>query len=210
MFTEWLIEAYYLRMFLKLSRLPHFTTLQKFTDRITGTILERIISSFILLTTIKQIFFGIDSSGFKPNHASQYYTERSKLRKKWIKLSIGADILKQIICTIKIRRAPKRHDNIDFQPIITRTSEIRPLSIVVCDKGYDSENNHVMVREGLKAYSIIPARYPHVPIWRTHGRYRKQMKRGYSTLYNQRNKDETIVSVIKRLIGEHVTSRLVS
>ncbi|HET7390920.1 MAG TPA: hypothetical protein VFJ51_08870, partial [Nitrososphaeraceae archaeon] len=66
MFTEWLVvEAYYLRMFLKLSRIPHFTTLQKFTDRITGT-----ISSFILLTTSKQIFFGIDSSWFKPNHAS--------------------------------------------------------------------------------------------------------------------------------------------
>ena len=38
MFTEWLVEAYYLRMFLKLSRIPHFTTLQKFTNRITGTI----------------------------------------------------------------------------------------------------------------------------------------------------------------------------
>ena len=64
MFTEWLVvEAYYLRMFLELSRIPHFTTLQKFTDRITGTILERIIiiSSFILLTTTsKQIFFGIN------------------------------------------------------------------------------------------------------------------------------------------------------
>ena len=34
MFTEWLVEAYYLRMFLNLSRIPHFTTLQKFTDRI--------------------------------------------------------------------------------------------------------------------------------------------------------------------------------
>jgi hypothetical protein len=213
MFTEWLVEAYYLRMFLNLSRIPHFTTLQKFTNRITGTILERIISSFILLTTVKRIFLGIDSSGFKPSHASQYYTERSGLRKKWIKkLSVGAaDMLKQIICTIKIRRAPKRHDNIDFQPIMTRTSEIRPLSIAVCDKGYDSEKNHVLVREGLKAYSIIPARYPHVPIcMRTHGRYRKQMKRGYSKpLYNQRNKDETIMSVIKRLFGEHVTSRLV-
>jgi hypothetical protein len=71
-------------------------------------ILERIIiSSFILLTTIKRIFLGIDSSGFKPTHASQYYTERSGLRKKWIKkLSVGGDMLKQIICTIKIRRAP--------------------------------------------------------------------------------------------------------
>ena len=37
------------------------------------------------------------------------------------------------------------------------------------------------------------------------------MKRGYSKLlYNQRNKNnETIISVIKRLFGEHITSRLV-
>jgi hypothetical protein len=110
MFTaEWLVVAYYLRMFLKLSRIiSHFTTLQKFTDRITVTILGRIIiSSFIVLTTTKRIFLGIDSSGFKPTHASQYYTERSRLRKKWIKkLSVvgGDDMLKPIIiCTIKIR-----------------------------------------------------------------------------------------------------------
>ena len=33
------------------------------------------------------------------------------------------------------------------------------------------------------------------------------MKRGYSRLlYNQRNKNETILSVIKRLFGEHITS----
>src|SRR5436853_5237567 len=38
----------------------------------------------------------------------------------------------------------------------------------------------------------------------------KQMKRGYcKLLYNQRNKNETILSVIKRLFGEHITSRLV-
>jgi hypothetical protein len=49
-----------------------------------------------------------------------------------------------------------------------------------------------------------------VSIWKTHDKYRKEMKRGYKVLYNQRNnKDETIVSVIKRLFGEYVTSRLI-
>jgi DDE family transposase len=116
----------------------------------------------------------------------------------------------QIICTITIRRAPTRHDNnIDLRPIITRTSNILPLSVVTADRGYDSEDNHQLVRDGLHAFSIIPARYEHIPIWRTYGRYRKQIKRGYSKLlYNQRNKDETIVSVIKRLFGEHLMSRL--
>ncbi len=66
------------------------------------------------------------------------------------------------------------------------------------------------VREHLNALSIIPARYEDVPVWRTHGRYRKQMKRRFHKhLYSQRNKNETILSVIKRMFGEHVTSRLI-
>ncbi len=98
----------------------------------------------------------------------------------------------------------------DFTPVIARIAEISPLSVVVGDKGYDSEDNHALVREELHAFSVIPTRYENVPIWRTHGRYRKQMKRGYSkTLYHQRNKDETIVLLIKRLFGEHISSRQV-
>jgi hypothetical protein len=86
MFVEWLIEAYYLRMFLQLSHIPHYTTLQKFAARINGTLLERIISSFILLlTNIRKIFAGIDSTGFKITHASQYYTERTGTRRKYAK-----------------------------------------------------------------------------------------------------------------------------
>ncbi|MGZ5470860.1 MAG: transposase, partial [Nitrososphaeraceae archaeon] len=78
------------------------------------------------------------------------------------------------------------------------------------DKGYDSEENHRLVREELNGFSLIPPRYENVPIWKTHGRYRREMKRGYNKiLYHQRNKDETIVSVIKRLFGEQITSKLI-
>jgi hypothetical protein len=60
LFVDWLVEAYYLRTFLRLSHIPHFTTLQKFTERISGTLLGKIISSFIILTKIGQLFIGID------------------------------------------------------------------------------------------------------------------------------------------------------
>ena len=84
------------------------------------------------------------------------------------------------------------------------------LSVITADKAYDSEDNHVLVRDVLHTLSVIPARYEHVPIGTTHGKYRKQMKRSYSKLlYNQRSKNEAILSVIKRLFGEHITSRSV-
>ena len=170
MFSEWLVEAYYLRTFLQLSHIPHFTTLQKFTERISGTLLEKVMSSFIILTKIGQLFVGIDSSGFKATYTSQYYAERIKLRRKYIKLSLAADVLQQIICTIKIRRAPTRHDNIDFRPLLIKLSESVQLSVVTADKAYDSEDNHVLVRDILHAFSVIPPRYEHVPIRKTHGR----------------------------------------
>ena len=122
MFVDWLFEAYYLRSFLRLSRISHFTTLQKFTGRINNALLEKIISTFIVISGTKHIFVGIDSTGIRMTSASQYYTDRTGLRRKYAKLSIGADVLQQIICTIKIRRAPTRHDNIDFKPIITKNS----------------------------------------------------------------------------------------
>lgn len=64
-------------------------------------------------------------------------------------------MLKQVICTLKIRRAPRRHDNVDFKPLVESAAAILPLSVVVADKGYDSEDNHVLVREHHGAYSII-------------------------------------------------------
>jgi hypothetical protein len=39
--------------------------------------------------------------------------------------------------------------------VITRISKIKSLSVVVADKAYDSEDNHVMVREKLKGFSDI-------------------------------------------------------
>ena len=139
MFTDWLVEAHYLRLFLQqLSRIPHYTTLQKFTDRTNIIMLGKIISSsFILFTGTRHIFTGIDATGFKITQASEYYTNRTKLRsKKYAKLSIGADVLKQIICKVKIRRDPTKHDNIDFKPFMKKISGLGRLSVVVAqDKG---------------------------------------------------------------------------
>jgi hypothetical protein len=64
---------------LGLSKLPHFTTIDKFLLRMPGALLERVLGGFIHLTRIrKQVFFSPDSSGFSPHHASHYYAVRIK------------------------------------------------------------------------------------------------------------------------------------
>ena len=53
MFTDWFVEAYYLRLFLQLSnKISHYTTLQKFIDRINIMMLGK-IRSFPQLSSLQ-------------------------------------------------------------------------------------------------------------------------------------------------------------
>lgn len=72
----------------------------------------------------------------------------------------------------------------------------------MCDDG-----NHIGAKQ-MSIAAIIPTRYSDVPIYRTSGIHRKEMKRNFPVeLYHQRNKSETIFFVIKRMMSEEITSR---
>ena len=210
-FVEWLEEANNLLQYLQLKRIPHFTTLQKFAARISNSILQKILLSFVIAhdNQGQGHTIGIDATGFK-SAFSQYYDNRTATtanvsKRTFIKNTICVDTNRQLICKTKTRHS-YCHDNIDFIPVLYAIQNL-PISLVVADKGYDDEKNHKFVRECLLSYSIIPTRFESVPVWKTHGRYRKQMKRGYDIkLYHQRNKVETIFSVIKRMFGEYIRS----
>ena len=102
MFVDWLVEeAYYLRIALRLSYI--YTTLHhssKVCCKNKWYYIGKIISSFILsLIYIDRLFIGIGSSGFKVTNALHYYTDKAKLHNKYLKLSLSAHLLSQIICT---------------------------------------------------------------------------------------------------------------
>jgi hypothetical protein len=124
---------------------------------------------------------------------------------RFVKLTMGVELKKQLVTSVRIRRGPCDDDR-DFRPVVTKVRAIKPIDVGVGDRGCDDEKNHAFLREERHATSIIPARYQDVPVWRTRGRYRKEMKRGYSKAYHQRSKDETILSVIKRTMGDEVRS----
>jgi len=207
-FVDFLYECTSIQQQLRLSRLPHYTTLQKASSRLESTILHKILSEFILYIKVQLVLVGIDGTGFGHGQSSYYYTKPAKLRRKFVKISIAADMNQQIVCAIKIRHQP-RHDSIDFAPLLERTNQIIPVNTVVADKRYDSESNHVAAKNLGIASVIIPPRYADVPVRKTKGCYRKTLKRdGYDdAIYHQRNKVETIFSVIKRMFGDCVMSK---
>jgi len=109
-----------------------------------------------------------------------------------------------MITSTKLRRGPN-NDNIDFIPVAGKADSFK--SIGIGDKAFDDESNHAFLREELNDLSIIPARNENIPIWRTKGKYRKEMKRGYSKkMYHQRSKVETIFFVIKKTMGDDIKS----
>jgi len=208
-FTEWLGCCRPLLRLLGLGQVPHYSTLQKYAARISASLLDRVLKAFTREVNPCEPVLGVDASGFNPSRASSYYTRSLKPRrvKRYVKCTLAVELGTQLVCGFKPRRLA-RHDLADFKPVLEKAS-MRP-SVVVADKGYDAEHAHAYVREKLGAYSIIPPRHRDVPVWRTRGRYRKEMKRGYpEAVYHQRSKEETVFSVVKRLMGEHLTARLV-
>jgi hypothetical protein len=83
---------------------------------------------------------------------------------------------------------------------------IKPIKVGIGDKGYDDDEPRIP--EGRAACGVDnPSEYQDVPMWRTHGVYRKEMERGYSKkTYHQRSKDETIFSIVKMTMGDEVRS----
>jgi hypothetical protein len=75
------------------------------------------------------------------------------------------------------------------------------------DKGYDSEKIHELIRDTLTSCSLIPVRNrkrKRISIYY----YRRQIALSFDQeKYHQRNKVETVFSVLKRKFGESLKAR---
>lgn len=229
-FFEWIENFTGLWEEFGLERIPHFTTLQKFTNRCP----KRYLDIFIKLSGILDITNGhitaIDSTGFSLTNASIHYTVVIKSRifepggkrkrgrprtrrpiHRYLKVTFVVDTDTLIIFTVSIRRGPD-NDNKDFIRSYKKIENDRDIDIshVLADKGYDSEANHEYVHDILGAESIIPPRRNRSKDYRTRGKYRSLMRTGYDeTLYHQRNMVETVNSVIKRRMRDYVRAKTV-
>jgi len=196
------------------SKIPHFTTLQKFFARISANLWETLLTITYLLFEVKRANIGIDSTGFRPAHVSHYYHVRFKdLQKtrRFMKHSISVDTDNQAIVSA-INSISWHHDNVYFEPLARKSKAIVDLNNVTADMGYDSELNHVLVREELGGNSIIPIR-PTSSNRCVHsfkyGRYRKELFNNFPLkTYHQRSKVETVNFVEKRKFGDELRSKL--
>ena len=221
---ELLPDYILLLVYLELKKIPHFTTLQKVSQRLKGTLIEGIFLGFARKAKFRS---GIDSTGISLQHSSYYYEQRLEhfrkakkrkpgrpkkaRRKKHQYTSIFADLDGRIILSIKAFRG-KKSDNKMMIPTIQKAKEVfKQIISNDADRGYDAEYNHAFNNKVMKTKDYIKLKNKDVPIHRTRGENRKKAKRKANAKLgrprkNHRNKIESIIFVLKKICGEHLSA----
>ena len=194
---------------LGLKTIPHYSTLCRFSERISSDLLNRLIrgiNRFYPKKTCCCRIVALDSSGMILDRASLYYSWRTgKIRRDFLKLSITVETNSLSIICCKVTDG-YHHDSVIAPSLIRESNRVYRANCYVMDKGYDSESLHSFINNEMDAESIIPPR-----IWGNHvpsSYYRHKMFLSFPhEKYRRRNLVESMFSVIKRIFSERIRSR---
>ena len=205
---------------LGLTRIPHYTTLQKAAQRLLKSApARRLLEATVRLhlgrkRRVKRS--AIDSTGLECSAASGYFVRRrSRVAEPWKtvvyhhypKLGLVCGTDDHFIFASHAGRGP-RPDVDEFRPLVAEALRIVRLSQMTADAGYDSEPNHCFARDQHGLRTIIPAKHGRPTDKPPTGHYRRLMKSRFDRqAYRRRSQVETVISMIKRRQGAHVRGR---
>lgn len=138
--------------------------------------------------------------------------KRSKSAKRTPKLTVAVDSRSHIVLSHKTRTG-MGSDARDFEPTVRVAKRRNPRARrVLADAGYDSHNNHRIARDELGLRSLIKTGGGRPTTKAPTSHYRRLMKRQLTGSqagkpYGQRAQVETVNSMIKRNLGDHLRSR---
>jgi hypothetical protein len=170
----------------------------------------------------------IDSTLYDTHHRSRHYEQRcrhyssrnrntadsrrSRSARRTPKLGLSVDIDSHIILAARTRRG-MGSDVPDFVPLLRDSKRRRRgLKMALADAGYDSHENHQIARAELRVRSLIPAGCGRPSAKPLTSRYRRLMRKQLSGSqkgkpYGQRAQSETVNSMMKRNLGDHLRAR---
>jgi len=213
-----------LRQVMGLKKTPHFTTVQKASQRLLGNAtVQRLLDATLTRARPRSRRkrrprvrrAALDSSGFEAHHVSHYFVRRrAKGTKRWQtttykrfpKLGVLCDCDSHLILSAVAGRGPGP-DITHFQrAVVAALGRVR-LGTLYADAGYDAEWVHLLGREMLDVRTIIPAGIGRPSDKPPTGHYRRLMsQRLHLTSYGQRWQDETVFSMVKRRLGSAVNA----
>jgi hypothetical protein len=201
---------------IELTKVPHFTTLQKVSKRL----LEVRRAQRLLDATVAEQMgrrkrvaeAAIDSTGLGATGASPYFVQRRAAREsawktmvyhRFPKLGLVGDVATHMILAFQTGVGP-RPDIDEFRGLLAQAARRVQLDWVLADAGYDSEANHQFARQELQLRTVIPPRHGRPSLKPARGRYRRLMQTRFNhTRYRRRSQAETIMSMFKRRQENH-------
>jgi hypothetical protein len=215
-----------LRQVLGLKSAPHFTTLQKASQRLLK---QKHVRQLIELTarrirgrSTRVKYAAVDSSGFDAHHASRYFIWRTAVNKKGKGPKKRQSYKKYgklmlIVCCAThailaaVASAGPTPDIDQLAGILDRLPRSQRVLHMVGDAGFDSGTNHALLREDHGIRSTIPpehGRPPKDPHTLPTDKYRRLMKvRFNKKAYRKRPQVETVNSMLKRNLGAALRGR---
>ncbi|MEA1905052.1 MAG: IS5 family transposase [Candidatus Hadarchaeota archaeon] len=194
--VDQLVEMPRIRKALDLDEVPHPSTICKAFERLESAVwrvLHLLTLQFFDLSGIT----GIDSSGHERSYASRHYTKREKLKIKQLKCTLLVDVKENPVLDVHITTT-RKHDTKIGPKIVERSADL--IDVLLGDKGFDDRK----YRERCRELGIRPVI--------KHREFTSLQKawnaRQDKKLYNQRNQNESVNSVIKRKYGSYVRSKI--
>ena len=144
-----------IKKYLKIKRIPHFTTIQKFFKKLPSTKLKEINKLIISQHKINGKLIALDGTGFTNDNEDKYYARiRKKERKSYVKNHITIDVETRLILHYAVQKGPK-YDTTFAIASIREIKKYKP-HYILADKAYDTEPIRKCINEEIKAFDQIP------------------------------------------------------
>lgn len=203
-----------LREVLQLKSVPDYTTLYRFLKRLDEDWINRVLGASVRRFRNKKrrrrARVAIDGTGLAHSSASSFFIRRIEQRPRgmtrwtyWLKWLLVADLDRQIILAQRGRQAPWC-DTRSLPALLDAAQKVTPIGVVLADAEFDTEQNHLHIRQKIGAHSIIPAKRGRSSRVGIRGQMRRHFPRRQ---YRQRAKIETVISVIKRKLSARAPGR---
>jgi hypothetical protein len=184
-------------------KLPHFTTLQKFSGRSQVlAIAQKLVADIgqqAAAQTPGETLAAMDATGLSRTTVSDYFcSRRGRKFRRWVKVAV-------VVVAIDLKPT---HDCVQARTLLAQTQAVLQPARLLADAGYDAEWMHAQCREQWGVETLIPA-VPRRADGTAGGKWRAQMTAEYlqQNGYTRRWTVESFFSALKRTMGSTLSAR---
>jgi hypothetical protein len=193
------------------AKLPHYTTLQKFSARgQVAAIAQRLVAEIgrAAAAARPQAPAAMDSTGLATSTASAYFrSRRGTPQRRWVKVSVLVLCGSLLPLALVVDPGPS-NDRVQVPALLAQAEPVARPPVLYADAGYDAEWIHERCRTGWGVESIIKPSGQRADGQRN-GRWRARMSAGHLQArgYGRRWAVESFFSALKRTMGSGLRAR---